>query len=96
VSAILLGIALFRAERSLNPQTPLLSWAIHFLLYLALSAGMSYMNARAVVEGHLGIRSAFVRTPKIKQFKERLKTRLKKCKTYRSTNCYNRMGGFYS
>lgn len=80
VSAILLGIALFRAERSLNPQTPLLSWAIHFLLYLALSAGMSYMNARAVVEGHLGIRSAFVRTPKIKQFKERLKTRLKSVK----------------
>ena len=78
LSAIFLGIALYKADRAANTKAPLLVWTVNYLLYLTLSAGMSYMNARAVVEGHLGIQSAFVRTPKIKQFKERLKTRLKR------------------
>ena len=78
LSAVFLGVALYRAERAAHTKAPLLAWIVNFVLYLTLSAGMSYMNARAVVEGHLGVRSAFVRTPKIKQFKERLKTRLKR------------------
>ena len=35
-----------------------------FLAFLSLSMGMSLHNAKAVLEGYLGIRTPFIRTPK--------------------------------
>ena len=40
------------------------SFVLHFPLFFALSTGMAAHNARAVFEGWMGRRSAFVRTPK--------------------------------
>ncbi|MEX2379221.1 MAG: glycosyltransferase family 2 protein, partial [Vicingaceae bacterium] len=44
--------------------------AVHFFglffTFLSLSMGMSLHNAKAVVEGYLGIKTAFIRTPKFK------------------------------
>jgi len=66
-----LGIALFRADQDLHYSSSLLHWALYFTSYLILSAGMSYRNTRAVLEGHLRKPSAFVRTPKTHQLKRR-------------------------
>ncbi|HRD80577.1 MAG TPA: histidine kinase, partial [Saprospiraceae bacterium] len=37
---------------------------LHFPLFLSLSMGMALHNSRAVLQGYLGKKSAFVRTPK--------------------------------
>lgn len=39
-------------------------FAFHFPLFLAMSMGMALHNSRAVIQGYLGKKSAFVRTPK--------------------------------
>ncbi|MFM1808742.1 MAG: hypothetical protein RLZZ242_1467 [Bacteroidota bacterium] len=75
ISALLLAVALYRAARIAQPKSLRLKWLIHLLLYFTLSAGMSFMNTKAVLEGHLGIRSSFVRTPKMKQLKQQFKRR---------------------
>jgi len=71
LASLSLGIALFRADRDLHYSSSLLHWALYFTSYLILSAGMSYRNTRAVLEGHLRKPSTFVRTPKTNQLKRR-------------------------
>lgn len=67
VASLCLGIALYRADRDLKHSSSSLDWVINFLGYLIVSAGMSYLNTKAVLEGHLRKPSAFIRTPKAKQ-----------------------------
>lgn len=42
----------------------LLRFAIHFPLFLSMSMGMALHNSWAVIQGYVGKKSAFVRTPK--------------------------------
>lgn len=69
----LLGLAgvatvYFYANISLLPR-PLTVWQVgaliaYFPLLLTMSVGLSFHNTVAVIEGYLGIKSSFVRTPK--------------------------------
>ena len=49
-----------------RPHSPrqVLELILHFPILLTMSMGLSFHNSVAVVEGYLGIRSSFVRTPK--------------------------------
>lgn len=39
-------------------------FALHFPMFLSLSMGMALHNSRAVIQGYMGKKSAFIRTPK--------------------------------
>jgi cellulose synthase/poly-beta-1,6-N-acetylglucosamine synthase-like glycosyltransferase len=69
VASLSLGVALYRADRDLKHSSSSLDWVVNFLGYLIVSAGMSYLNTKAVFEGHLRKPSAFIRTPKEKQLR---------------------------
>lgn len=47
-----------------NFMQGLLRFAVHFPLFLSMSMGMALHNSRAVIQGYLGKKSAFIRTPK--------------------------------
>jgi len=51
-------------ERKSNGKKPFWLFIGRFFLFLIMSMGMSINNTIAVVEGYLGIKSSFVRTPK--------------------------------
>jgi len=51
-------------DRKSNGKKPFWLFIKRFFLFLIMSMGMSINNTIAVVEGYLGIKSSFVRTPK--------------------------------
>lgn len=51
-------------QRHSNALTTSLSFLVYFPIFLSLSMGLSLFNSIAVMEGYLGIKSPFVRTPK--------------------------------
>jgi len=51
-------------ERKKNGKKPFFLFVWRFFLFLIMSMGMSINNTVAVIEGYLGIKSSFVRTPK--------------------------------
>ncbi len=42
----------------------IIKFPVYFILFLGFSMGLSFHNSIAVIEGHLGKKSSFVRTPK--------------------------------
>lgn len=51
-------------QRNTNAFTTTLNFIVYFPIFLSLSMGLSLFNTIAVMEGYLGIRSPFIRTPK--------------------------------
>ena len=51
-------------ERDENGKKSFWSFIKRFLQFLTMSMGLSLSNTVAVIEGYLGIKSSFVRTPK--------------------------------
>lgn len=51
-------------QRNTNAFTTTLNFIVFFPVFLSLSMGLSLFNSIAVMEGYLGIRSPFIRTPK--------------------------------
>lgn len=51
-------------QRNTNAFTTSLNFLVYFPIFLSLSMGLSLYNTIAVLEGYLGIRSPFIRTPK--------------------------------
>ena len=51
-------------QRNSNAFITTLKFLMYFPIFLSLSMGLSLFNSIAVIEGYLGIRTPFVRTPK--------------------------------
>lgn len=51
-------------QRNANAISTTLNFIVYFPVFLSLSMGLSLYNSIAVMEGYLGIRSPFIRTPK--------------------------------
>jgi cellulose synthase/poly-beta-1,6-N-acetylglucosamine synthase-like glycosyltransferase len=51
-------------QRSKNVFTTTMNFLFYFPIFLGLSMGLSLFNTIAVIEGYVGIKSPFVRTPK--------------------------------
>ncbi len=51
-------------QRNTNGWMTTLQFLLYFPVFLSLSMGLSLYNSIAVMEGYLGIRSPFIRTPK--------------------------------
>jgi cellulose synthase/poly-beta-1,6-N-acetylglucosamine synthase-like glycosyltransferase/5-hydroxyisourate hydrolase-like protein (transthyretin family) len=51
-------------DKTANTFTSFLRFAVRFIQFLIVSMGLSLNNTVAVLEGYLGIKSSFVRTPK--------------------------------
>ena len=51
-------------QRNTNALKTTLNFLVYFPIFLSLSMGLSLYNSIAVMEGYLGIRSPFIRTPK--------------------------------
>jgi len=51
-------------QRNSNALITTLKFLVYFPIFLSLSMGLSLFNSIAVLEGYLGIRTPFVRTPK--------------------------------
>jgi cellulose synthase/poly-beta-1,6-N-acetylglucosamine synthase-like glycosyltransferase len=51
-------------QRNTNAFTTTINFLFYFPVFLSLSMGLSLFNSIAVIEGYIGIRSPFVRTPK--------------------------------
>ena len=51
-------------QRNTNALTTTVNFLFYFPIFLSFSMGLSLFNTIAVIEGYLGIRSPFVRTPK--------------------------------
>ncbi len=70
VGFILLAYIYFCANLSSRPESPVFSikgfnpFILKYPLFLSLSMGMSLHNTIAVIEGFLGVRTPFIRTPK--------------------------------
>ena len=54
----------FTGQRQIEGESKLKRFAIEFPLFLSFSMGMSLYNSVAVLEGYLGRKTPFVRTPK--------------------------------
>ena len=54
----------WQSEKSLNPNLGFFKFLKSFLLYLSYSLGLSVHNTIAILEGYIGIKSPFIRTPK--------------------------------
>lgn len=52
------------AAKATHPEHTFWYYIIHFPMFLVFSMGMTLHNSVAVVEGYLGIKTPFVRTPK--------------------------------
>ena len=61
---IVLAIAYFIATRDYFKNKSILQFVKMFQVYLSFAVGMSFHNSIAVLQGYLGKRSAFIRTPK--------------------------------
>ncbi|MFC2175378.1 cellulose synthase family protein [Bacteroidota bacterium] len=51
-------------QRHANAFSTTLQFALYFPVFLSLSMGLSLFNSIAVLEGYLGVKTPFVRTPK--------------------------------
>lgn len=76
-----IGVMIFYwvAAKAANPDFSIRYYLTHLPLFLIFSMGLSLHNALAVVEGYLGIKTPFIRTPK---FNVRHKTDSWKGNTY--------------
>ena len=61
---IVLSITYFVATKDYYKHKSIFQFAKMFQVFLSLTAGMSFHNSRAVLEGYFGKKSAFIRTPK--------------------------------
>lgn len=61
---LLLTVFYFVAFRHSHPEHSVWQFIYRFLLFLSVSMGLSLHNALAVLQGFLGIKTPFVRTPK--------------------------------
>lgn len=59
-----MGFFYWVAARSTHPHRTFRYFITNFPMFLAFSMGMALHNSIAVVEGYLGVKSPFVRTPK--------------------------------
>lgn len=61
-----LAIACFywHATKKIEPDHTFRHWIVRFPMFLTFSMGLAFHNAIAVVEGYLGIKTPFIRTPK--------------------------------
>lgn len=66
ITTIILGIIYFVSNKSSadNFSVALFKFILFFPLFLALTMGIGFYNAIGVVEGYLGKKSPFIRTPK--------------------------------
>jgi cellulose synthase/poly-beta-1,6-N-acetylglucosamine synthase-like glycosyltransferase len=64
VGFIAIGIFYWVASKSVRPERTLGYYLGHFPLFLSFSMGMALHNSLAVLEGLVGIKSPFLRTPK--------------------------------
>jgi hypothetical protein len=60
------------ASTSSFPKKPLRHFLVHFPMFITFSMGMSLHNAIAVLEGWLGIKTPFLRTPKFNVLKDKI------------------------
>lgn len=51
-------------QRNSNAFTTTINFIFYFPIFLSLSMGLSLFNTIAVIEGYLGVKSPFIRTPK--------------------------------
>ena len=61
---IVLSITYYVATKDYYKHKNIFQFAKMFQVFLSLTAGMSFHNSRAVLEGYFGKKSAFIRTPK--------------------------------
>ena len=59
-----IGFFYWVATRRVRPGQPWRYYLVHYPLFLIISMGLSLHNAVAVIEGLLGVKSPFLRTPK--------------------------------
>lgn len=64
VGFIAMGFFYWVSAKATNPQYTFRYFIYNFPMFLAFSMGMALHNSIAVVEGYLGIKTPFVRTPK--------------------------------
>jgi len=64
IGFIAMGFFYWVSAKATHPKNTLRYFATNFPTFLAFSMGMALHNSIAVVEGYLGIKSPFVRTPK--------------------------------
>lgn len=62
ISLLILVLVYFTSHKARGGKTS--SFGYYFPLFLSISMGLSLHNTIAVIEGYLGIKSPFVRTPK--------------------------------
>ncbi|MBO0933971.1 cellulose synthase family protein [Fibrella aquatilis] len=58
------GIPFWRSHQQLSGSRSLIRFMVHFLAYSSLMIGLSLHNSIAVIEGYIGRKTPFVRTPK--------------------------------
>ncbi len=70
-----IGFFYWVATRRVRPGQPWRYYLLHYPLFLIISMGLSLHNAVAVIEGLLGVKSPFLRTPKfnVTNAREKLK-----------------------
>ncbi len=61
---VAIGIFYWVASKKIAPAKTYKYYSIRFPLFLTFSMGLTLHNAMAVMEGYLGIKSSFIRTPK--------------------------------
>lgn len=64
IGFLAMGFFYWVAAKATHPEYTLKYFLINFPVFLAFSMGMALHNSVAVVEGYLGIKTPFVRTPK--------------------------------
>jgi cellulose synthase/poly-beta-1,6-N-acetylglucosamine synthase-like glycosyltransferase len=63
-SMFILAYFYWVSQRRMHPDQGVISFLSRFFLFLSMSMGLSLHNAIAVLEGYLGRKTPFVRTPK--------------------------------
>ncbi|HHP7241007.1 MAG TPA: glycosyltransferase [Cyclobacteriaceae bacterium] len=64
IGFVAISLFYWYSSKNTSPVTTLKYYLFNYPLFLAFSMGLSLHNSIAVVEGYLGIKSSFIRTPK--------------------------------
>ncbi|GAB4246212.1 MAG: glycosyltransferase family 2 protein [Ekhidna sp.] len=64
IGFLAMGFFYWVAAKATHPQYTIRYFILNFPMFLAFSMGMALHNSIAVIEGYLGIKTPFVRTPK--------------------------------
>ncbi|MBV6644466.1 MAG: glycosyltransferase family 2 protein [Cyclobacteriaceae bacterium] len=64
VGFLAMSIFYWMSAKASNPHFTLRYYAGHFIMFLAFSMGLALHNSIAIIEGYLGIKTPFIRTPK--------------------------------